>query len=85
MATAVALPGGWDTRLAFVLGWVLMLGVALVPRGGGYLIASDAAGYALLALGLVLLLFAIVTVRPLRPEESEETGEAGPSDRAAAE
>ncbi len=69
---ALAIPGGWTARFAFVAGWVAVLAVALLPRdGGGYLVGSDARGYTLLALGLALLLFGIVTVRPLRPDEDE--------------
>lgn len=69
-ATAYALPGGWGTRFAFTVGWVAVLAYALVPRPeGDYLISADAQGYVLLGLGLVLLLFGIVTLRPLRPQD----------------
>ena len=67
-ATAWALPGGWSLRFSFVAGWVAVLGYVLVPRaGGGFLVGSDAPGYLLLGFGLALMLFGIVTVRPLRP------------------
>jgi hypothetical protein len=55
-ATLVALPGGWWRRLPFALGWTAMLGVATVQRPeGDYVVASDAAGYLLLATGAVVL------------------------------
>ncbi|WP_148613698.1 hypothetical protein [Nocardioides rubriscoriae] len=73
LAAAWALPGGWSLRFAFTTGWALALVVALVPRSsGGYLIGSDAPGYALLVTGLVLVLVGIVTVRPLRPAPSDD-------------
>lgn len=66
-ATAWALPGGWSLRLAFTAGWIAVLAYVLVPRGaGGFLIGADVPGYLLLGFGLVLMLFGIVTVRPLR-------------------
>lgn len=70
LATAYALPPGWWSRLAFVVGWVLMVGWLALPRPeGDYLISSDVAGYAVLGLGLVLLTFGIATLpRPkMRP------------------
>ncbi len=70
-AAAYALPGGWGTRFAFTAGWVAALAYTLVPRPeGDYLISADLNGYLLLGFGLALLLFAIVTVRPLRPHDS---------------
>jgi hypothetical protein len=72
-AASWALPGGWTTRFSYTVGWVVVLAYALVPRaGGGYLIGSDARGYTLLGFGLVLMLFGIVTIRPLRPLEEQE-------------
>lgn len=63
-ATAFALPGGWSTRLPFGLGWLAAVFYASRPRpGGGYLVASDAHGYTLLALGVLLLLFCTTTLR----------------------
>ena len=65
LSACLALPSGWRTRLAFVVGWDLMLGYVLIPRPeGDYLISGDARGYTLLGLGLVLLLIAIVTLGP---------------------
>lgn len=62
-ATAYALPAGWWSRLAFVVGWVGMAGWLSMPRSeGDYLVSSDPAGYAVLVLGLVLLVFGIATL-----------------------
>ena len=56
-AAVVALPAGWWTRLPFALGFVAVLGLAMVPRGeGDYLVPGNARGYLLLAAGFVLVL-----------------------------
>lgn len=66
-ACSWALPGGWAARLPFGVGWVGVLAYVLSPRPeGDYLVPADVRGYLLMAFGLVLLLFSIVTVRPLR-------------------
>ena len=53
-AAVVALPRGWWTRLPFALGFVAVLGLAMVPRGeGDYLVPGNARGYLLLAVGFV--------------------------------
>lgn len=67
-AATVALPAGWWTRLPFALGFVVVLGVAMVPRGeGDYLIPGNARGYVLLGVGFVLMLTAVSTLpRPVR-------------------
>jgi hypothetical protein len=61
--TAFALPAGWWTRLAFVVGWAAMVGWLTLPRDeGDYLVSSDLAGYSLLGLGLVLVMFGVATL-----------------------
>ncbi len=66
--TTLVLPAGWWTRLAFVGGWVLTVGWLTFPRTeGDYLISQDVQGYAVLALGLLLLVFAIATLPRPRP------------------
>ncbi|WP_395693072.1 DUF6113 family protein [Nocardioides sp.] len=61
--TTFALPPGWWSRLAFVAGWVLVVGWLTFPRAeGDYVISQDAQGYAVLVLGLVLLVVAIATL-----------------------
>lgn len=63
VVTVVALPPGWWSRLAFVAGWVLMVGWLSFPRAeGDYLISQDWQGYTLLGFGLVLLVVAIGTL-----------------------
>jgi hypothetical protein len=68
-ATVLALPPGWWTRLAFVLGWVTTVGWLTLPRAeGDYLISQDWQGYGVLGLGMVLLVVAVATLpRPGRP------------------
>jgi hypothetical protein len=67
-ATVVALPGGWWARLAYALGFVGILGVALTPRAeGDYLVPGNVRGYVLLAVGFLTLLIAVATLpRPGR-------------------
>ena len=61
--TVLALPAGWWSRLSFVAGWDLMVGWLAFPRPeGDYVISQDVQGYAVLALGLVLLVVAIGTL-----------------------
>jgi hypothetical protein len=72
VATAVAvfaLPAGWWTRLAFVVGWVVMVGWLTVPRPeGDYLVSQDWQGYGVLAFGMVLLVAGLATLpRPGGP------------------
>ncbi len=66
--TAYALPPGWWTRLAFVLGWVVMVGRLTVPRPeGDYLVNQDWQGYTVLAFGMVLAAAGLATLpRPNR-------------------
>ena len=63
LAVLVAAPPGWGTRLPFALGFGVVVALLAVPRGAGdYLVASTARGYAVLALALVVLCFAIATL-----------------------
>jgi hypothetical protein len=65
----VAAPAGWATRLPFAAGFAGAVALFAVPRAeGDYLVASSAAGYAVLGLALVVLMLAIATLpRPQRP------------------
>jgi hypothetical protein len=64
--TAYALPQG-SARLPFALGWVGIVGYLAFARDqGGYVIAGDLQGYALLGFGVALLVAAMVTLPPLR-------------------
>ncbi|WP_182524123.1 hypothetical protein [Nocardioides dongkuii] len=74
VATTVALPPGWTTRVAFVLGWVAALALLASRRPeGDYLVTAGPAGYALVAAGLALLVAAVLTLprrgtpRPVSP------------------
>ena len=67
-AVLVALPGGWWRRLPFALGWVAAV-LALSPERpeGDYLLALDARGYALLGVGVGVLVGGLVGLRPAAP------------------
>jgi len=63
VATVLALPRGWWSRLPFALGFVAVLGLAMSPRPeGDYLVPGNARGYLLLAVGLVVFLIAVATL-----------------------
>ncbi|MGD9961034.1 hypothetical protein [Nocardioides sp.] len=67
---AFALPAGW-LRGGFTLGWVTVLGLALVGRPeGDWAIVSDWRGYTMLATGLFVLTYAVGTIprRARKPE-----------------
>ncbi len=86
LASAVALPPGWWARLPFALGWLGAVFYFATPRPeGDYLVASDTAGYLLLASGMVIAAFGLVTVRPVagrpgrggpRPGVADDAGTA---------
>lgn len=77
LAALAALPPGW-CRLAFALGWDGVLGYVLLPQpAGDYLVSSDVRGYVLLVLGLLLLLFAVITLVP--PRRAVTTSSDAPS------
>ncbi len=58
-----ALPGRWWGRLAFALGWVIVVGRASIPRAeGDYLVAADATGYTFLVATLVVVTGSLVTL-----------------------
>jgi hypothetical protein len=66
LGLAWALPAGWTTRVPYALGWIVVLWRAMTPRHtGAYAVASDTAGYALVAAGLLLILLTSATL-PLR-------------------
>ena len=55
-ALLVALPPGWWSRLAFAIGWVVVLWQATSERPeGDYLVSSDVSGYLLLLAGMLVL------------------------------
>ncbi|MDF1603964.1 DUF6113 family protein [Nocardioides sp. YIM 152315] len=68
VVTAYALPPGWRTRLAFVVGWVAMVGWMTLPRPeGDYLVSQDWQGYLVLGLGVALIVAGLATLpRPRR-------------------
>ena len=67
--TTFALPPGWWSRLAFVVGWAVMVGWLTLPRPeGDYVISQDWQGYAVLGLGLLLVVVGVATLpRPGGP------------------
>ena len=72
VVAAYALPPGWWSRLPFCLGWAVLVGWLSIPQPeGDYLVSEDLSGYAVLGLGLVLVVFGIATVpRPARAQTS---------------
>lgn len=63
LTTGYALPAGWATRVPYALGWAAMTAYLSVPRGeGDYVVASNLPGYTLLALGVSLVVGAMVTL-----------------------
>lgn len=75
----VALPGRWWGRLAFALGWVVVVGPATVRRAeGDYLIGADPAGYTLLVATLVVVMGSLVTLGPPRRQRRVDQGDDGP-------
>uniref|UniRef100_UPI002B268A7B DUF6113 family protein n=1 Tax=Nocardioides sp. TaxID=35761 RepID=UPI002B268A7B len=66
LASVLALPPGWWARLPFALGWLGSVLYFSNPRPeGDYLVASDTGGYLLLASGMAIAAFGVITVRPV--------------------
>jgi hypothetical protein len=66
----VALPPRWWTRVAFAVGWLLMVGYAVLGRPeGDWAIASDLSGYVVLIAALVFTLAATLTSASSPPAE----------------
>ena len=68
LVTLVAVGAGWSRRLAFGAGWVGVIAWVTPTRAeGDFAISSDLAGYGLLALTLLVLVYSVVTLpRPRR-------------------
>lgn len=80
VASLLALPGGWWSRLPFAAGWVAAVAWALVPRPeGDFLLASTTRGYLVLGSGLLVATWAIATLprRRARPHAAADHGEVG--------
>ena len=77
------LPPGWWSRLAFAVGWVVMVGWLSVPRPeGDYLLSTDVRGYLVLGLGLLAMVLGVATLpRPTRtrPRPHDEESASGPA------
>ena len=79
VALAVAARPGWGSRVPLAVGWaVAVLRLALRRPEGDYVVGSDTGGYVLLALGLSLVVAALVTV-PLRDRGAVAESASGPS------
>ena len=72
--TTYALPPGWG-RVPFAVGSAAAVGYLAFPRAeGDYVIASNASGYLLFGLTLVLVVAALVTLPPVRHADPVEPG-----------
>jgi len=71
VATLVALPPGWWSRLPFALGFTAFVGWVVEPRPeGDYAISSDWRGYVVVGGALLLLVVGIATLPRPRPRTS---------------
>ena len=77
VAALLALPRGWWSRTPFGLGWAFLVAWVATPRSeGDFAISSDAAGYLLLLLALVVLVWSVVTLpRPGRTAPGPSEGQ----------
>jgi hypothetical protein len=68
LTALVAVGAGWSTRLAFGAGWVGFIAWVTPARAEGDIaISSDPAGFGLLGLALVVLVYSVATLpRPRR-------------------
>jgi len=72
VAVMLAVGRGWLTRLPFAIGWVALVAWVTPRRAeGDYVVSSDVPGYALLGFGWLVLMFALVTLRPRRGTPAE--------------
>lgn len=76
LGTLVTLPPGWTTRLPYGVGFGGGIGRLAVPRPeGDVVIGGDAAGYAVLLLGLVVTVVSVATLpRPGSARRREQVG-----------
>lgn len=72
LATALALPPGWWSRLAFGAGFAGTLAHVVTGRPeGDYLVSADLRGYALIALGMVVVVLVVGTLPPRSPRHTD--------------
>ena len=72
LAALVAISAGWWTRLAFGLGWVGFIAWVVPTRAeGDFAISSDPAGFGLIVLALVVLVYSLVTLPQPRRGSAE--------------
>ena len=80
LATLVALPPGWSTRLPYAVGFGLVVGRLAVARAeGDFMVAGDLRGYLVLLLTLVVGVVAVATLP--RPGGRRRPGEPVPNPR----
>lgn len=80
IAATLALPRGWWSRVAFMLGWMGAVVWAMVPRAeGDYLIPANLLGYVVLGGSFVVLLVALATSGPVRGGRDDPGESASPT------
>ena len=80
VALAVAAAPGWTDRVPMAVGWsAVVLRLALPRPEGDYVVADTVGGYLLLALGLALVVAALVTVPVRRRVGPAGSGSAPPA------
>lgn len=80
ISATLALPRGWWSRVAFMLGWMGAVVWAMVPRAeGDYLIPANLLGYVVLGGSFVVLLVALATSGPVRGGRDDPGESASPT------
>lgn len=81
LAALLALPRGWWSRVPLVVGWLAPVGAAVLGRPeGDVVLAQDPSGWAVVLLGVALLVVAVGSAPP--PRRPRDRGE--PAARPAA-
>lgn len=78
LTAAWACAPGWS-RVVFSIAWVVPVACLMVPRPeGDFLVGSDLPGYGLIALAMVVVTYATVTIPRARPAADTPTESVAP-------